>query len=96
MIISYFFGDFFLSLFLLFDFLIFIICLVVCFDNFIFISFTKGAFSILHRLSRLGAALMLSLFLFSATPTYAWHFHGDPVHDAENINLEKKILEQVK
>ncbi len=50
----------------------------------------------LHRLSRLGAALMLSLFLFSATPTYAWHFHGDPVHDAENINLEKKILEQVK
>ena len=30
----------------------------------------------LHRLSRLGAALMLSLFLFSATPTYAWHFHG--------------------
>ena len=50
----------------------------------------------LHRLPRLGAALMLSLFLFSATPTYAWHFHGDPVHDAENINLEKKILEQVK
>lgn len=50
----------------------------------------------LHRLPRLGAALVLSLFLFSVTPTYAWHFHGGPVHDAENINLEKKILEQVK
>ena len=50
----------------------------------------------LHRLPRLSAALMLSLFLFSATPTYAWHFHGGPVHDAENINLEKKILEQVE
>lgn len=50
----------------------------------------------LHRLPRLGAALMLSLFLFSASPAYAWHFHGGPVHDAESINLEKKILEQVK
>lgn len=50
----------------------------------------------LHRLPRLGAALMLSLFLFSASPAYAWHFHGGPVHDTENINLEKKILEQVK
>lgn len=50
----------------------------------------------LHRLPRLGAALMLSLFLFSATPAYAWHFHGGPVHDAENIDLEKKILDQVK
>ena len=50
----------------------------------------------LHRLPRLGAALMLSLFLFSASPAYAWHFHGGPVHDAENIDLEKKILEQVE
>lgn len=49
-----------------------------------------------HRLPRLGAALMLSLFLFSATPTYTWHFHGGPVHDAENIDLEEKILEHVK
>lgn len=50
----------------------------------------------LHRLPRLSAALMLSLFLFSAAPAYAWHFHGGPVHDAENIDLEKKILNQVK
>lgn len=50
----------------------------------------------LHRLPRLGAALMLSLFLFSATPTYAWHFHGGPVQDTVNENLESLILEQVK
>ena len=46
----------------------------------------------LHRLPRLGAALMLSLFLFSASPAYAWDFYGGPVRDEENIKLEKKIL----
>lgn len=50
----------------------------------------------LHRLPRLGAALMLSLFMFSATPTYASHFHGGPVKDEENIKLERKILREVK
>lgn len=49
-----------------------------------------------YRLPRFGAALMLSLFLFSATPTYAWHFHGGPVQDIVNENLESQILEQVK